>query len=337
MIHLKERIHSDAIGKTNRKRGEKLFAVQSVLWGSLTPNDQGIKWPIIEAGYHEFPFMCELPMVNYPPTFRHHLASCEFELLASLDRPGIRPFQTVPIFPRYEPYTVSSPLKNPGLHKEKMCINTATKVLVTILNGNCINLLDTNADTLQVRLEIQQETDATCINHMEAFISRQVDVHYGKYHQSDTMVMSHKEQSTFKSNGLRAFFIQIPIPSEINKHNNATILRNFSVLGMTPTLDYSKHIKMHYKLCITAKIKHGLIWNKRQLFSIPLHFGTVAPGERLPSSIVNYKDPEVTADTTFNTKPRFIRVSRQEEQLPAYTDDLSPPIYGTQQLREMTS
>jgi hypothetical protein len=278
-------------------------------------------------------------MVNYPPTFRHHLVSCEFELVACLERPGIRPFQTIPYSVRYEPLILSTLIKTPDIYQEKIRISNSFKVLVTLLKGCHYNLLNTN--NIKIQLSIiritsannKQQTDnssTTLLSHIEAFIKREVDVTHGVYHRSDTMVMSHVEQSTFgvgNPNGDRTYYINIPIPTEFNQNNCASITKNFSVFGMTTTVDFSKHIKMNYKLYITAKVRTGLISTKRQLFCIPLHFGTIAPGERMPSSLVSYRDPSVTADTTLATKPKFITPPNHDEQLPAYSQDDSPPDY----------
>lgn len=328
-----ERIHNDSLKKVLKKKAERLFGIQTILWGSA--QDNIVHWPLLEAGEHQFPFMCELPMVNYPPTFRHHLASCEFELVACLDRQGIRPFQTVPVFVRYAPYVVSSPLRNPVRYQEETRVSNHVKVLATFMEGTSFNLIDKNTDTLKVQLSIihlnQQSAKAeSIVNHIEASIRREINVSFRSYHQSHLMVMSHVEQSTFgvgNPDGVRTYYIRVPIPSEVNKNNNSTILKNFSVLGMTPTLDFSKHVKLSYKLCITAKIKNGLISNKRELFSIPLHFGTIAHGERSPASLTAYRDPEVVSDTSFLTKPRFIKPPVVEEQLPTYDCDASPPAY----------
>lgn len=292
----------------------------------------------MEAGLHQFPFMCELPMVNYPPSFRHHLASCEFELLAILERPGIRPFQTAPYFLWYEPYVLSSPIKSPDIYQEKLRISNNYKVEVTLLKGCHFNLLDTNsADILKIRLSIiplgsSAAAAPDMLNHIEAYIKREVNVTHGSYKRSDTMVMTHIDQSQFgvahHKNGVRTYYIRLPIPSQLNKNNNATILKNFSMLGMTPTLNFSRHIKMDYKLYITAKLKSGLIATKKQLFCIPIQFGTVAPGEQLPSSLLSYRDPQVISDTTLETKPKFVKPPSVQEQLPAYDEDLSPPLYA---------
>ncbi|CAO3623242.1 unnamed protein product [Mucor hiemalis] len=339
-----ERIHNDSLSKVLKKKAERLFGIQTILWGSAQNNI--MQWPILEAGEHQFPFMCELPMVNYPPTFRHHLASCEFEITGCLDRQGIRPFQTVPVFLRYAPYVVSSPLRDPVIYQEESRISNNVKVLVTFIGGTTFNLIDENTDTLKVQLSIvhlnqQSAKTESTLNHIEASIRREISVSFRSYHQSHTMVMSHVEQSSFgvgKPDGVRTYYIRVPIPSEVNKNNNSTILKNFSVLGMTPTLDFSRHIQLSYKLCITAKIKNGLISNKRELFSIPLHFGTIAPGERSPASLTTYRDPEVVSDTTFFTKPRFIKPPTVEEQLPTYDYDSPPPIYESgSSFREVTS
>lgn len=331
-----ERIHSDTIGKAHKKRGERLFAIRTILWGkSSCQNDL---WPLIESGEHLFPFMCEIPMVNYPPTFRHHLASCEFELLASLERPALRPFQTVPHQIRYEPFIESKSMKLPNIYQEKLRLDNTHNVVVTLLKGCDYNILDSRTETMKVQLSVinlqkgkqHQDNNATLFNHLEAFVKREVDVTHSSYHRSDTMVMTHVEQSKFgvgNHRGARTYYINIPIPIEISKKNNPTILKNFSVLGMTTTTNFSKHIKIEYKLYITAKVRHGLMWTKRQLFCIPLHFGTVAPGQQLPSTLVSYRDPSVTSDTTLSTKPKFIRPPNLEEQLPAYDEEPSPPVY----------
>ncbi|KAL0137300.1 hypothetical protein V8B55DRAFT_1527171 [Mucor lusitanicus] len=340
-----ERIHSDTtIGKTNnKKRGERLFAIRTILWGKASCQNDA--WPLMESGEHVFPFMCEIPMVNYPPTFRHHLASCEFELLASLERPALRPFQTVPHQIRYEPFIESKSIKLPNRYQEKLRLDNTHNVVVTLVKGCDYNILDSRTETIKVQLSVirlgdqkgsnkqqqQQQHNVALFNHIEAYVKREVDVTHGSYHRADTMVMTHVEQSKFgvgnNHRGARTYYINIPIPIEISKKNNPTILKNFSVLGMTTTTTFSKHINIGYKLYITAKVRHGLIWTKRQLFCIPLHFGTVAPGEQLPSTLLSYRDPLVTADTTLSTKPKFIRPPRLEEQLPAYDEEASPPVY----------
>lgn len=276
-------------------------------------------------------------MVNYPPTYRNHLASCVFEIMACLDRPGIRPFQTVPTTIRYEPYVVSTHIRSPNIYQQEALINNH-KVLVTLSQGCCFNLLDRNSDLIKLQLFVTRPIEM--FSHIEVFIKRNIRVSFGGYQRSDSMVMSHVEQSSFgvenkNVNGC-TYYIRLPIPTEISKHNNPAILKNFSVFGMTPSFDFSRHVTMEYKLHITAKMKNGLIPTKRELYSIPLHFGTVATGEPLPPNLLSYRDPQVIQDTTLSTKPRFLKARIIEEQLPAYDHDLSPPEYSSR-LRSTTS
>ncbi|GAA5796506.1 hypothetical protein EDC94DRAFT_695904 [Helicostylum pulchrum] len=316
---------AESVYGTSRKRGQRLFAIKTVLWGAVTGSNNSMQWPIMETGEHQFPFMCEIPQVNYPPTFRHHLASCEFELLACLDRPGIRPFQTIPYALRYEPF-VFSPII-PAPYKETIELNQANKVLVTLPNGCYFNLLDADTDILK----IQVSSAVQAISQIEASLKREVIVRHGSYSQRDTMVMSHVEQSRFgvvkNEDGSCTYYIRLPVPSEVSKNNNSSILRNFSVLGMTPSLCFSKYIKMDYKLYVTAKVKYGLISTRKQLCSIPIHFGTTSYGQTLSENLLSYRDRQVTMDTSLRTKPRFIKPGIVQEQLPAYDEDLSPPEY----------
>ncbi|KAI8065398.1 uncharacterized protein B0P05DRAFT_580936 [Gilbertella persicaria] len=328
-----EKIHSDVIGKEHKRKGERLFAIRTVLWGIPDDNEIQTQWPIIEPGEHQFPFMCEMPMVNYPPTFRHHLASCEFELVACLERPGIRPFQTTPYYLRYEPFLSSSQSKQAALYQEKVRLSNAYKATISLPGGCQYNLLDTRSIPLELSIQhlLNKQQPSEVLNHIEVYVKRQVDVTHGTYFRSDTMVMSHVDQSTFRLKrtkaGTRTFAITLPLPTRINPDLDQTTQRNFEVLGMTTHIDFSKHIHMNYRLYVTAKVKHGLIWTKRQLFCIPLHFGTMSRGEQVPSSLVSYRDPVVTADTTLSTKPRFIRAPSLDEQLPAYDEETSPPVY----------
>jgi hypothetical protein len=290
---------------------------------------------VLEAGEHRFPFMCELPMVNYPPTFRHHLASCEFELIGSIERPGIRPFQTVPLALRYEPYIVSESLKVPEPFLGKKTISNQTKALVTLPSGAYVNLLDSRAANIPIKLAVYDSSGSTqCVaSHIDAYIERTIHVKHGTYQKSDTSIISHADASTFKvldqwhSKGNRFYHIKLPLPTELTIHKNHLASKNFSVLGMTTCLNFSKHIRLEYQLCITCKVKHGLISTKKQLFKIPLQVGTLSPGLQAPSSLVSYRDPQVTDDHSLLTKPKFLKPMHLDEQLPAYNEERSPPEY----------
>ncbi|KAI8385735.1 hypothetical protein BD560DRAFT_322149 [Blakeslea trispora] len=327
-----ERIHHDSIGKENKKKGERLFAIRTILWG-LPEQDVTSQWPIIEAGDHQFPFTCELPMVNYPPTFRHHLVSCQFELIAYLERPGIRPFQTLPCYVPFEPFLVSSSFKQPQIYQEKARLSDKDRVILSLHQGCHYNLLDTHLmqlTLLSCPSSSRGSDHGDILSHIEVFIKRQVDVTHGSYFRSDTMVMCHVEQSAFqvhKKGQGTVYSVSLPVPSRIHPSLPSVIQKNFDLMGMTTTVNFSKHVKMSYSLHVTAKVKQGLRWTKKQLFCVPLHFGTMARGEQVPSSLVSYRDTTVVGDETLYTKPRFLKAPKLDEQLPAYDAEISPPPF----------
>ncbi|CEG69149.1 hypothetical protein RMATCC62417_05274 [Rhizopus microsporus] len=320
-----EHIYKD----NNKKVRERLFSIRTTLWGTSSISDY--QWPMLEPGKHRFQFLCELPLINYPPSFRHHLASCEFEFLASLERPGIRPFQTVPVFIRYQPLVLTSPLKSPRPHREETVFNNQTVAMI-LPKGCNYNINDyTHKSTMDVHLSFSQHTP---INHIEAIIKREIHVSYGSYQQTDTMVMSHTDQSSFCLQQTRDeqlhYLIQVPMPTEHNKFNSSAVQRNFSVLGMTTSLvEHSKHTRIIYKLVITAKVRHGFLYQKRTLFSTILQIGTLPHGVQVPSNVVSYTT--ITSESsTSATRPRFLYVPDiGEEQLPAYGEEPSPPKYSS--------
>lgn len=307
----------------NRKVRVRLFAVRTVLWGS--PNVTGSQWPVVEPGQHRFPFLCELPLVNYPPTFRHHLASCEFEILATLERPGIRPFQTIPVDIRYQPLVLTTSLKIPPAYQEEVNISN-TKIIMTLPRGISYNLLDANSRGCLIDVKLTFPDGHPSISNMEASLRRQVHVSCRDYQQTDSMTMTHVEQSAFRTHE-KSYYIKIPIPTENNPLNTPAIQRNFSVLGMTTSLvGHSRYTQVTYRLVITARIRHGFLFHKRTLFSTVIQMGTLSPGAQVPSSV--FSCSSVPSNATMSIKPRFLYVPGTQEQLPAYQDEPSPPQYS---------
>ncbi|RCI07294.1 hypothetical protein CU098_014015 [Rhizopus stolonifer] len=307
----------------NRKVRVRLFAVRTVLWGS--PNVTGSQWPVVEPGQHRFPFLCELPLVNYPPTFRHHLASCEFEILATLERPGIRPFQTIPVDIRYQPLVLTTSLKIPPAYQEEVNISN-TKIIMTLPRGISYNLLDANSRGCLIDVKLTFPDGHPSISNMEASLRRQVHVSCRDYQQTDSMTMTHVEQSAFRTHE-KSYYIKIPIPTENNPLNTPAIQRNFSVLGMTTSLvGHSRYTQVTYRLVITARIRHGFLFHKRTLFYTVIQMGTLSPGAQVPSSV--FSCSSVPSNATMSIKPRFLYVPGTQEQLPAYQDEPSPPQYS---------
>ncbi len=80
---------------------------------------------------------------------KHHLASCQFELVASLERPGTRPFQTVPVLLHYQPLVLTTLHKIPRVYHEQISFFNHT-IIMSLPKGCSYNLLDTHHIDLQL-------------------------------------------------------------------------------------------------------------------------------------------------------------------------------------------
>ncbi|KAG1049191.1 hypothetical protein G6F43_008465 [Rhizopus delemar] len=273
---------------------KSLFTVKTILWGLSSIS--GTRWPMIEPGNHQFQFLCELPQVNYPPTFKHHLASCQFELVASLERPGTRPFQTVPVLLHYQPLVLTTPHKIPRVYHEQISFFNHT-IIMSLPKGCSYNLLDTH------HIDLQLLSNGP-ISTIEASLRRDIQV---DHQQKETEVISYSSSLHTKttSDGKHIQLVRIPI-------KNGTMTTSF----------ISQHTRIIYRLVVTAKVRHGLFFHKRTLFSVVLQMGTLPFGLQVPSSVISYSDTLM--------KPRFLYVPRMDqEQLPAYEDQsTSPPHYS---------
>lgn len=92
-----------------------IFSVRLLVWGQPP---SATTWPVLESGIHFFPFWCEMPMVNYATTCSRPHTSQEpyqtvMELVASLERPGDRPFQTEPCYVSFRPVVPTPPIPRP--------------------------------------------------------------------------------------------------------------------------------------------------------------------------------------------------------------------------------
>ncbi|CAO3688920.1 unnamed protein product [Rhizopus stolonifer] len=300
----------------NKKEKENLFSIREILWG--LPSVTGTQWPVIKPGNHRFQFLCEMPQVNYPPTYKHPMASCDFEILASLERPGTRPFQTIPFPISYQPLVLTNPLKTPRAHQEYTSLSNNT-ITIILPKGCSYNLLDNHNNHRQLDVFLLLNTRHTAPKTFELSLRKEVHV---AGQPTDTVILSHVDQSSFRTKviteGCIKHFIQIPIPTESSLHSKKQS-------GITPTLtEHSDCIRIVYKLVVTAKVRRGLRSQKLILFSIPVQMGTLPFGVQVPSNIVSYY--MLPPDTT--SKPRFLYLPSNEEQLPAYQDEVTPPLYS---------
>ena len=95
-------------------------------------------------------------------------------------------------------------------------------------------------------------------------------------------------------------------------------------------MTYSPHLKIEYKLVVTAKIRHGPIHIKKKLFDMPIIFGTLPAGTKAPRLLEPYSNI-VDNRSTLHSKPNFLRpepkTPNDEDCLPVYDSKGIPPAY----------
>ncbi|KAG0171658.1 hypothetical protein DFQ28_000481 [Apophysomyces sp. BC1034] len=291
-----ERLNYDVImwGKPGKREG-RLFAVRTILWGPACANES--VWPILEAGEHNFPFMCEMPLVNYPPSFHHHFVACHFTMVASLERPGIRPFQTEPCHVPYLPVLETCPSKRAVAYHNRIKVLTHT----VDISLPTLSLNVAGNTTLPIRICVD---DVSTITHVHITLNRYLRVSHGKYNRTETWLIQQQEQRLSSS-----------VTDII-----------FPISTVSPTLTYSNHCSIKYKLNVSVKFRNSWLSRKKNLVTIPLFFGTLDRGICAPANLMRFTDELVERDRTLLTKPKFLRPVPEDNFLPPY-DPKRPPEY----------
>ncbi|ORE10830.1 hypothetical protein BCV72DRAFT_3382 [Rhizopus microsporus var. microsporus] len=307
-----ERVNYDAMGwEKLTKTNDRLFAVRTILWG--LPSNVNVPvdaCPILEAGEHHFPFVCQMPVINFPPTFQHHLIATTFGMIVSIERPNSKPILSKPVPLQFQPIIETMPVKNLNGFKEqtKLTQQLSAQVLIPRLAYSI------HEDHLSVPLTVQflsqDETNLTGVSQLRAYIKCYYQISYKTFSRSEVTTVADYLQSKLPSNSLS---IQLRIPDKDK---------------LTPTLTYSRHLTVEYKLVITVKVRHGPLNIKKKLFEAPIIFGTLPPGTRAPRQLEAYSQI-VDNTSALHSKPTFLRPEpvNEEEFLPAYDSEEIPPAY----------
>ncbi|KAF7726734.1 hypothetical protein EC973_008508 [Apophysomyces ossiformis] len=302
-----ERINYDAMGWGKSKNDGRLFAVRTVLWGFQT-NEDG-PWPTLEAGEHNFPFVCQLPLVNYPPSFDHHFIATTFMLNASLERPGQESFHSSPRKIQFQPILETSLVKPLGTYAEEVKISNAVHAFVS-LPSLAYNIFE--HQKIPVRLSIrsgrQQTERAESFYVLHIYLKRYMTIVHDSFSRTEAVTVSYVDERVAAGDDVT---VHLRLPPD-----------------QTVTLDYSNRFTLYYRVGISVKTRHGPLITKKKLLSIPVTFGTLPAGARAPADLTKFSDDRVMNDTSLQTKPKFLRPIRCENELPAY-DLLRPPSYST--------
>ncbi|KAG1452472.1 hypothetical protein G6F56_007813 [Rhizopus delemar] len=310
-----ERVNYDAMGwEKSKTTDDRLFAVRTVLWGfpvgAEVPNDV---WPILEVGEHLFPFTCQMPVINFPPTFQHHLIATAFNMVVSIERPKHVSILSKPITLQFQPIIETMPVKN--LH----ALVQETRLTQHILAQVSIPRLAYNIheDPLSIPVTVQfvcPDEHWVGISQLQAYIKRCYQINYKTFSRSEAVtIVSHQMHK---------------LPTHSNTLNFQLKLSDQKEEELPPTLTYSNHLTIEYRLVVAVKVRHGPLNIKKKLFDAPLTLGTLPPGTSAPRQLEAYSNI-VDNRSSANSKPTFLRPEplSEEEFLPAYDSEGIPPSY----------
>lgn len=318
-IYFIERVNYDAMGwEKSKTNDDRLFAVRTVLWGLPSHAEIPVSaLPILDVGEYNFPFICQMPVINYPPTFHHHLIATSFHVLVCVDKgDGSTPIISKMLPVRFQPIIETIPIKNlvPFKEETKLPNHISAQVIVPQL---AFNILD-HGQSIPVTVNFMSNDDQQQIplSHLRVYIKRYYSINYKTFSRNEAAIIAQYDHAKLPSVCPCSINMKLDIPSNAEE--------------LPPTTSYSQHLSIHYKLVVSVKIRHGPIHVKKKLFEMPLLFGTLPAGTRAPRQLEAYSNI-VENRTSLENAPHFIRPEPkqpdEEEFLPAYDGDNVPPDY----------
>ncbi|KAG2222508.1 hypothetical protein INT45_012822 [Circinella minor] len=283
---------------------DRIYNVRSVLWRHPSSHDtteSTRSWPIMEPGYHLFPFTIAMPHVNYPPSaLNNTLVQYAFHIIATLDRPGFRPFQTEPCVVSFQPkipLTLSSRITPcSAFREERQLGSTSITVHIPATQyhiGDTLRVSIRATDTIFVSVSLEQHFKVTT----------------SAFHHSKNIVV-HNVQRRLEGE-------EILIP-----------------LDVSPSFEYGRRVDMRYFVKVVAKSRQNTLQIKKKTFMVPIFIGTLSSEELEVEDelLLPYTDDAVVNDTTLRTKPKFLRHHQTEPLplLPPYDAGDCPPGYGSE-------
>ncbi|KAG1447413.1 hypothetical protein G6F56_009270 [Rhizopus delemar] len=261
-----EKLNYAAMGwEKARARDGRLFSASKVLWGSS-------EWSIIDVGEYIFPFICQMPVVNFPPTFHNHSIDIEFVMFVSAQRPKQTPIISKPIELQFQPIIETITTKNlhVSVQKTQLTRHITAQVSVPRLAYNI------HEDLLSIPVTVKflsEDEYHLGVSQLQIYITRCYQVFYKNYSRSETTTITSCEIKKLHTHSTTHSF-QLKLDDQ--KKN------------IQPTLNYSSCLKVEYRMVVAVKVRHGLINIKNKLFDEPLTFGTLSPGVSTPRLLEPY-------------------------------------------------
>ncbi|KAI9313531.1 hypothetical protein BX666DRAFT_2030313 [Dichotomocladium elegans] len=324
-----ERVNYDAMGWGKIEKGDgRIFSLRATLVTEDTD---------LPAGTHVYPFTVEMPLVNYPPTFQHHLVASQIVLIAHMEYCHNRkeddappqvcdsdpyPIHFLPILvtnsasiiPKQPECRVSSSNSDddPVYNDPRHCVENEHGRLV--LPKTRFNVQNTEFIPVQLCILTTTTTSSSSpspSHRVRLQLKRVLTVIHGSNRRTVSDIMSTRYLDT-KSN--------------TNNTPPSSYTRLALPRNCVPSVTYSDRFQIVYQITVSVRTKHGFILTWKKLFEIPITLGTLPEGTTAPADLVKYNDPCIAIEPTGRWKPRFLRGSHQDEGLPAY-DCVRPPEY----------
>ncbi|KAI8373647.1 hypothetical protein EDC96DRAFT_499046 [Choanephora cucurbitarum] len=315
-----ERVNYDAMGwEKSKLTDDRLFAVRTILWGLPAGVDvPPSAWPILEAGEYTFPFVCQMPMINFPPTFHHHLIATAFNMIVSVDKANeTTPILSKPFPVQFQPTIETIPIKNLHAFTETSKLTNHVNAQVSVPRL-AYNVNDANqAISVTIQFSSLEDEQSLNMSQLRVYLKRYYSINYKSFSRSEATIVAHYDHPKLPSTCPSTVNMKLNLPSNQDE--------------LPATLVYSPHLTIEYKLVVVAKVRHGPIHIKKKLFDLPVMFGTLPAGTRAPRLLEPYS-AIVENRSSMHSKPQFIRpeprAPDEEEFLPPYNSDSVPPAYN---------
>lgn len=273
--------------------------------------------------------MIEMPLVNYPPSFYHPYVSCTYTLFASLERPGERPFQTQHMTLDFQPIVslTSSGLTN-SLHTcpihQKIPLPAPAFSISVVIPQQSFTVHQT--PHIPVRLAMPAAAAAAWQTQLpitvRAKLQRLVKITHTTIYQEDSTTIGRLEKTWTPSTQGPILDLQLPLPRRHPSDSSNTPLH--------PTMEFSKKFRIQYYVVLSVKLRPTarLSSSTKHAITIPIHLATLDQGTKTPAALVPFTHPEVLADDSMLSKPRFLPPpTSHANYLPAYDPHDNPPAY----------
>ncbi|KAI7907508.1 uncharacterized protein BX663DRAFT_491129 [Cokeromyces recurvatus] len=303
-----------------RATKENIFCVQHILWES---NEQALT--LNKRSEYSFPFIVQMPLIQFPPSVNHPNYQCDYQIIAILDTPSsllkgtsqpIRTFTSILYMPFIDTTLLKSPFmaeaqKGPLSVKVRMHTcdyvpNDSLSLYIRVDSSNNKTSLKKRISGTESLSYVSIKLKLIQIMHVVAFddISDQTRVITTKTHKLLLINTLDNQQSSYCEADLK-----LAIPADI-----------------TPSYDYGRLVRFSYRLQINVEQKRlfGGIWNYNvRLNDIPITIGTLGYGIKSSSDLEAYSVFQQEGSDT-NLKPKFIKVIEYEDALPIYDPSQLP-------------